>query len=217
MYSRALAFVAATVLSLSSFAAEPIVEGHDYTLVQSPRAAAPGSKIEVQKFFWYRCPHCFQIEPGFNRWMKTLPGDAQIRRVPAVFRANWMPGAKLYHSLEQMRLLGRLHDKVFHAYHVEKIDLDNPTVLGSWIARQGVNRRQFESIYNSFSTQSRATQGAQLATAYGIGGVPAFVVDGKYATSASLTGSEARLFEVLDQLIAKARAERPAAKPRPAR
>lgn len=39
-------------------------------------------------------------------------------------------------------------------------------------------------------------------------GVPAFIVDGKYATSESMTGSEPRLFEVLDQLIAKARSER---------
>jgi thiol:disulfide interchange protein DsbA len=81
-------------------------------------------------------------------------------------------------------------------------------VLGGWIAKQGVDRKKFEGIYNSFSTQSKATQGAQLATAYAISGVPAFIIDGKYTTSVSMAGSQARLFEVLDQLIVKARAER---------
>jgi thiol:disulfide interchange protein DsbA len=38
--------------------------------------------------------------------------------------------------------------------------------------------------------------------------VPAFIVDGKYLTAQSMTQTEARLYEVLDQLIAKARAER---------
>jgi thiol:disulfide interchange protein DsbA len=119
-----------------------------------------------------------------------------------------MPGAKLYYTLEQMNLLGKLHDKVFDAYHVDNINLNDPAVLGDWIARQGVDRKKFEGIYNSFSTQSKATQGAQLATAYAISGVPAFIIDGKYTTSVSMAGSQARLFEVLDQLIVKARAER---------
>ena len=209
MFTRALAFFAAAVFSLSALAAGPeAFEGHEYARLKNPQPVATGSKVEVLEFFWYRCPHCFQLEPGLNAWLKTLPRDAQVRRVPAVFRDDWMPGAKLYYTLEQMNLLDRLHHKVFDAYHVENINLNDPAVLGGWIAKQGVDRKKFEGIYNSFSTQSKATQGAQLATAYAISGVPAFIIDGKYTTSVSMAGSQARLFEVLDQLIVKARAER---------
>ena len=209
MFTRALAFLAAAVFSLSALAAGPeAFEGHDYTRVSNPQPVPTGNKVEVLEFFWYRCPHCFQLEPALNTWLKTLPKDAQVRRVPAVFRDDWLPGAKLYYTLEQMNLLGKLHDKVFNAYHVENINLNDPAVLGGWIAKQGIDRKKFEGIYNSFSTQSKATQGARLVTAYAITGVPAFVIDGKYTTSVSMTGSPARLFEVLDQLIVKARAER---------
>jgi thiol:disulfide interchange protein DsbA len=209
MLARALTFLAATVFSLSVFAApEEAFEGHDYTRLSTPQPVATGKKVEVLEFFWYRCPHCFHLEPGLTTWVKTLPQDAQIRRVPAVFRDDWMPGAKLYYTLEQMNLLGKLHEKVFNAYHVENLNLNDPAVLGGWIAKQGVDRKKFDGIYRSFSVQSKATQGARLATAYGITGVPAFIVDGKYSTSVAMTGGEARLFEVLDQLIAKARAER---------
>ncbi len=209
MFTRTLAFFAAAVLSLSAFAAsDSAFEGHDYTRLAKPQPVATGKKIEVLEFFWYRCPHCFQLEPGLGAWLKKLPKDAQVRRVPAVFRDDWMPGAKLFYTLEQMGLLDRLHTKVFDAYHVENINLNDPAVLGGWIAKHGVDRRKFESIYNSFSTQSKATQGARLASAYAITGVPAFIIDGKYATSMSMTHSEPRLFDVLDQLIVKARAER---------
>ena len=209
MFTRALAMFAAAVLSLSAFAApEEAFEGHDYTRVSVPQPVATGKKIEVLEFFWYRCPHCNQLEPGLDAWLKKLPKDAQIRRVPAVFRDDWMPGAKIYYTLEQLGQLNRLHRKVFDAYHVENVNLNDPAVLGGWIAKQGINRGKFESIYNSFSTQSKAMQGARLASTYGVMGVPAFIVDGKYATSESMTGSEPRLFEVLDQLIVKARAER---------
>lgn len=211
MFTRALAMLAAAVLSFSALAApDSAFEGHDYARVSQPQPVTTGKKIEVLEFFWYRCPHCFQLEPALNNWMKTLPRDAQVRRVPAVFRDDWMPGAKLYYTLEQMNLLGRLHHKVFDAYHIDNVNLNDPGVLGGWIARQGVDRKKFEGIYRSFSIQSKAAQGGRLATTYAITGVPAFVVDGKYATSVSMTGSPQRLFEVLDQLIAKARAERKA-------
>lgn len=209
MFNRALAFLAAAVLSLSVQAAGPeAFEGHDYTRLKTAQPVATGKKVEVLEFFWYRCPHCFQLEPGLNKWLKTLPRDVQVRRVPAVFRDDWMPGAKLYYTLEQMNLLDKLHHKVFDAYHLENINLNDPAVLGGWLAKQGVDRKKFDGIYNSFSTQSKATQGARLATTYAINGVPAFIIDGKYATSVGMTGSEARLFEVLDQLIVKARTER---------
>jgi thiol:disulfide interchange protein DsbA len=209
MFVRAWALLAATLLSLSAFAAGPeAFEGHDYTRVSPPQPVATGSRVEVLEFFWYGCPHCYQLEPALGAWLKTLPKDAQARRVPAVFRDDWMPGARLFHTLSQMKLLERVHPQVFRAYHEERINLNDPAVLGDWIARQGVDRKQFERIYNSFTTQSQAAQGGQLARTYGIQGVPAFIVDGKYQTSMSMTGSEARLFEVLDQLIAKARAER---------
>jgi thiol:disulfide interchange protein DsbA len=209
MFTRALSFFAAAVFSLSTLAAGPeAFEGHDYARLTNPQPVATGKKVEVLEFFWYRCPHCFQLEPGLNAWLKTLPKDTQVRRVPAVFRNDWMPGAKLYYTLEQMNLLGTLHNKAFDAYHVENVNLNDPAVLGGWVAKQGVDRKKFEGIYNSFSTQSKATQGARLATTYAISGVPIFIIDGKYTTSMSMTGSEARLFEVLDQLIAKARAER---------
>lgn len=214
MFTRALSFFAAAVFSLSALAAGPeAFEGHDYTRLKNAQPVATGKNVEVLEFFWYRCPHCFQLEPGLNAWLKTLPRDAQVRRVPAVFRDDWMPGAKLYYTLEQMKLLDSLHHKVFDAYHVQNINLNDPAVLGGWIAGQGVDRKKFEGVYHSFSTQSKATQGARLATTYAISGVPAFVIDGKYATSMSMTGSEARLFEVLDQLIVKARAERGGKKP----
>ncbi len=214
MFTRTLAFVAAAVFSLSALAAGPeAFEGHDYTRLKNAQPVTTGNKIEVLEFFWYRCPHCFQLEPGLNTWLKALPKDAQVRRVPAVFRDDWMPGAKIYYTLEQMNLLGKLHHKVFDAYHLENINLNDPAVLGGWIAKQGADRKKFEGIYNSFSTQSKATQGARLATTYGITGVPAFIIDGKYSTSVSMTGGEARLFEVLDQLIVKARAERGSKKP----
>ena len=43
----------------------------------------------------------------------------------------------------------------------------------------------------------------QLTNAYRLNGVPAFAVNGKFVTSAYLTGGNPSLFKTLDELIAK--------------
>jgi thiol:disulfide interchange protein DsbA len=57
--------------------------------------------------------------------------------------------------------------------------------------------------------QSKTKRAVQLTQAYDVTGVPALVVDGKYFTSVSMTGSPEGLMQTLDSLIAKARSERP--------
>ena len=44
-----------------------------------------GKKIEVVEFFWYGCPHCYNLEPLIETWSKKLPPDVQFRPIPAVF------------------------------------------------------------------------------------------------------------------------------------
>lgn len=212
-FSRMLA-IAATVFSLSASAGsllpdpEPISEGFDYVRLATPQPVSTGKKIEVLEVFWYQCPHCWQLEPELNLWAKTLPADTQLRRLPAVMSARWAPAAKLYFTLERLNLLDKLHGKVFDAYHVQKLDLNNPAVLGPWVEKQGVRRKGFEQTLRSFEVAGLVAKAGKQVESYRLDGVPAIVVDGKYVTSPSIAGSRGRMFEVVDQLIAKTRAER---------
>lgn len=211
--SRILA-IAATAFSLSASAGallpnpEPISEGFDYVRLAAPQPVSTGKQIEVLEVFWYQCPHCWQLEPELNLWAKTLPANAQLRKLPAVMSERWAPAAKLYFALEDLGLTGALHGKVFDAYHVQKLDLNKPEVLGAWAAKQGVPRAKLERAMSSFSVATRVKHAERQVAAYQLEGVPAVVVDGKYVTSPSIAGTRARMFEVVDQLIKKASAER---------
>ncbi len=205
---RTLAALAGLFVLTGALAAEPAEEGTDYTRLAKPVPVETGKQIEVVEFFWYRCPHCSQLEPGLDAWARKLPADVKFRPVPAVLNPNWLPAAKLYYALAEVGALARLHGKVFEAYHKDKLDLDDEDELMAWIGKQGVDVAKFKSAYRSFSAQTRAMKGAQAARKAEITGVPALMVDGKYTTSVSMTITEERLFEVLDQLIQRARAER---------
>ena len=203
-----LALFAGLLMLGHALAADPAEEGKEFKRIATPLVVETGKKIEIVEFFWYRCPHCSQLEPALSAWAKKLPTDVKLRPVPAVFNDQWLAGAKIHATLMEMGVLDKLHSKVFEAYHKENLNLNDEAKLSDWVKKQGLDEAKFFSIYRSFSTQTQAMKGAQAARSAGIDGVPALVVDGKYLTSVSMALTEERLFEVLDQLVQRARKER---------
>jgi thiol:disulfide interchange protein DsbA len=182
--------------------------GKQYSLVSPAQPTETGNNIEVLEFFSYACPHCHDLEPVLNPWVKKLPGDVTFRRLPAIFNDKWAILARVFYAAEALGQLDRLHPAIFNAMHVERLDLTNEKVLQEWVGKNGVESKKFMDTYNSFSVVGRAQRAKQLTRAFAITGVPAVVVDGKYLTSASQTGSNEKLLPALDELIKKARQER---------
>lgn len=182
--------------------------GKQYILVSPAQPTETGKNIEVLEFFSYACPHCHDLEPVLNPWVKKLPGDVTFRRLPAVFSDKWLILARIFYTAEALGQLERLHPAIFNAMHVERIDLTNETALRAWVAKNGIEVNKFMDTYNSFAVVGKAQRAKQLTRAFAITGVPAVVVDGKYMTSASQTGSNEKLLPALDELIRKARQER---------
>ena len=115
--------------------------GTDYLVLDKKAAVeAPAGKIEVVEFFWYNCPHCNAFEPTLEAWIKRVPKDVSVRRVPVGFRDEFVPQQRLYYALEAMGLLEKLHSKVFTAIHGEKLVLNKGDVIADWVAKQGVDK-----------------------------------------------------------------------------
>ena len=136
-----------------------------------------------------------------------MPKDTKIRRIPAVLRDTWVPLAKAYYAMEAMGVVNKYHDALFNAIHMDNMVMEKDNDLFDWAAKAGMNKSAFMSAYQSFSVQSKVLRANQLIREAQITGVPAFVVDGKYMTTISMTGSEAALFATLNELIIKARKE----------
>lgn len=181
--------------------------GRDYELLNPPQAVETGKRVEVLEIFSYGCPHCFDLEGDFSQWAKQLPKDVEVRRLPAIFRDSWVPLAKAYYTFEALGLIDRLHGEFFNAIHVKHARFDDDNAIFDWVEKQGVNRKSFSDAYTSFAIQSKALRARQLSKAYGITGVPAVIVDGKYRAYVGAKG-HAGLLATLDQLIRQARQER---------
>lgn len=194
-------------IGLSPVRAE-IQAGRDYVQLAASQPTQSGKKIEVIEFFWYGCPHCYQLEPYLKAWLEHKPKDVEFRHVPAIFRDSWVPNAKTFYALEALGVQEKLHQQVYDAIHLENLDLNNEQVLFDWMAKHGVDRKKFADAYNSFSMQIKVSKSVQMPKDYKLNGVPSLVVDGKYLTSGSLAGPPEDIIKVLDQLVEKARRER---------
>lgn len=210
--------LALTLVAGAGTAAAQLKSAGGFVALPAPQPVETGAKIEVIEFFWYGCPHCFDLEPYLKKWMPKLAKDVEVRRVPAIPHPRWAPGARTYYTLEALGELERLHGEVFDAIHLQHVNLADDMIQLDWMAKRGVDRRKFSEAAASFSVQSKIKRASQLSQNYPIFvdkfvdgrsvGVPSFIVDGKYLTSASIAGGPDALLKTLDGLIARARSER---------
>jgi protein dithiol oxidoreductase (disulfide-forming) len=198
------------IVTLQAAQAMPIAE-RDYAVLEPPVAGDSKDKIEVVEVFSYACPHCYEFEPAISSWIKNLPADATMRRVPVGFgRDSWATLAKAYYALDAIGQQQKLHGKIFDAMHAQNINLGDPETLIDWVAKQGVDRKQFADALNSFGVAAKAQRGDALAKAYGAASVPTLIVDGKYRVGGPGVRSHADMLRVAGELIQVARAQRPA-------
>ncbi|HYC35769.1 MAG TPA: thiol:disulfide interchange protein DsbA/DsbL [Usitatibacter sp.] len=184
-----------------------------YQVLNPPQPAEGGGKIEVIEFFWYGCPHCYSLEPEVNAWLKKAPADVVFKRVPATPNEQWRQAALVYYTLEAMGLLEQYHGKVFDAFHKENQNLANKRIREEWLKKNGIDVAKYNEVEKSFSVATKVNRARQMTENYRVDGVPRIFVNGKYYTAAEFAGSNARIFPVVDQLIAMARKEKTAAAP----
>ena len=181
--------------------------GRDYLkLARQVPVDAPSGKIEVVEFFWYSCSHCNAFEPSLEAWSKTLPADVVLRRIPVGFRDSFVPQQRLFFTLQAMGLVDKLHARVFAAIHVDRIDLTRGEAIVGWVSQQGVDRAKFTATYDSPEIGKLVSQATALQDAYSVAGVPALAVAGRYYTDGAISGSMARVLQIVDYLVADVRA-----------
>jgi protein dithiol oxidoreductase (disulfide-forming) len=204
----ALSFIV-SILAFTPFAAaQPAPRlKYDYELID-PQPVLTGGRIEVVEFFWYGCPHCNNLQPSLEGWLKRKPSDVELRRIPAIFRESWVPHARLYYTLEALGEVGRLHQAVYRAIHAERESLLTAAATADWAGRNGIEASRWLAAYNSPEVERRVQEARALTRAYSIAGTPSLVVDSRYVTSSGMAESMPAVITTLDGLIAMSRERR---------
>jgi thiol:disulfide interchange protein DsbA len=157
-------------------------------------------KIEVVEIFWYGCPHCYSFEPHLDKWLQTKPDDIIFVRMPGVLNAAWVQHARAYYTAEKLGVLDKIHRPLFDAIHRDRKRIFSEDELHDFFVERGVDGADFDRVYRSNEIDTRVKQALVMARAAHVTGVPAIIINGRYMTTGSLTGSFERLLEVTDRL-----------------
>jgi len=217
MSFRMLSALCGVLIVFATTARAAPVEGTDYVELKPPQSVDSPGKVEVIEFFWYRCPHCYALEPDLEAWVKRLPADVQFKRIPGVLNEDWAVDAKVFFALEAIGEVERLHRALFNAIHqpnggATRLRGDAYAKwVADWLAAQKVDMKKYDAALHSFTVASKLRRASQMAGAYKLDGVPAIVVQGRYLVLAST--SQQAMLATADSFVGEARKQLAKAKP----
>ncbi len=184
---------------------QAIADGQGYVTISPAQPTQTGDKIEVLEVFWYACPHCFDFEPHISKWLESKPDDVEFRRMPGIFRKNWIPHAKAYFTAKKLGVLENIHTPLFDAIHKQKKNIHDDDDFEDFFVKHGVDDDAFTKAYESDEVETMVKQAYVMGQRYKLTGVPAVIVNGKYMVSGSTAGSFENVLTVIDQLVEKER------------
>lgn len=202
----AVVAVVASLVTGGVSATEEYMEGVEYTRISKPlRTVQEPGKVEVREYFWYGCPHCFQLEPVMHEWLESDPQGVNFQMQPAILGASWAPAAQAFYTAALLGVLDKIHPALFNGIHLEgdRNLAKNEMAIEALFEKMGVDSETFRKTWNSFGVQSRVKQAYRMTRQSGIQGVPAVVVAGKYLTDAGSAGGTNQMFKVIEYLVAK--------------
>ena len=191
------------VLSLfcSSAFSKDYQEGRHYELIE-PLPTRNPEKIEVIEFFWFGCGHCFSLEQLIKDWKSEVSSEVDFFRLPVVWNAQTKTHAKLFFATETLQVPEAIQG-IFSAIHYNRKMMLSDKEIIPFFQGYGIQEDKYLAATNSFGLKNNLRKAELFAFKYGIKGVPAFIVNGKYKVSATRELGTDELLNVVDFLIKK--------------
>lgn len=204
---------AALILTATSFCfASDYKAGKDYEVLNVPVLTADKNKVEVVEVFWYGCIHCFNFEPMLAAWKAKTDSVVVFNQMPAVWNKTMKLHARAFYTAKALGVSEAVDKAMFQALNVDRKRLNTKSVVRDVFVANGVTAETFDKTFDSFGINAQVQLAESRVRSYRIQGTPEMIVNGKYRVSASLSGSQKSMLEVVDYLIAKEKAVLPKAK-----
>jgi len=155
-----------------------LVEGKDYTKGKIAPTVVDSNQAKPSfvEFFWYGCPHCYHVKDQSAQLAKKHGNKINYVRYPVGF-PNWNAGGKIFFALEEMKVLDKMHDKVFDQIHKNRVNTFNDTkAREALLTTNGVDVKKFNELYNSFGVNAKWSKAQAITKSHNITGSPVFAV-----------------------------------------
>jgi len=165
-----------------------VMAAKEYEMINPPQPTTSKDKVEVVELFWYGCPHCFTLEPYVERWLKRKPENVKFVRMPGMFRPSWEIHGRAYYTAEVLGVVDKVHKPMFEAIHEQKRSLSDEASIMALFKANGVSEKDFKRVFRSFAVETKLRRAKDMGQRYGVRGVPALIVNGKYRANDPVPG-----------------------------
>jgi len=192
-------------------------EGSQYRRIDPPAPLTEHQgKVEVVEMFLFACPHCYELAPKLRHWLKDKP-YVDFHRVPAIAGPSWADQARAYYMIQALgnnsipsdhpeQIRESLESRLNKAIHLDGKQIYNESSVIDFFVSQGIDEQRAYALYESPEVAVGVNQARLKTVQYGLRGVPAVIVDGRFKTAPYFVHNQEEMLGVLDMLVERARA-----------
>lgn len=184
-------------------------EGVHYEVLKKPLNVAPFNGATLTEFFWLGCPHCQNFEPHVQKWKQEIQKEMnfQVVKVPVPGSPRWNMDSKVYYTIKEMGGTGDHVTKMLALYGKEAKENRKLPDLGkikSYFGELGFDEDKAMEIFNN---KKLMKENLKLAESEFLkinqGGVPGFIVNGKYKMKFDAIRSDDDAYQIIRALSHK--------------
>lgn len=186
-----------------------IKEGVHYDVLPTHLTLPPHKGTVISEFFWFGCPHCQNFEAHVLRWKEKLNKEIPtvINKVAVPGSARWNSDAKVFYT---MKKLGATEEQVTQMLGFYKNEVQSNNQYPSedsiidLFEEMGLDSEKATAILTDDSSLKYELSNANSEfLKLSVGGVPAFVVNGKYKVRFDNIKSNDEIYEIFRALSHK--------------
>lgn len=161
-----------------------------------PTTAEPG-QVEVLEVLWLGCPHCAEMEPVVEAWLKKKPAYVKFVQEHVMWGPVHRAHGRLFYTLQVLNR-SDLVSKAFEEIHrrgnmlVASNEAQTLQMQLAFARANGISEADFKREYNGFAVNNRLQHAEELMRRYRIESVPRFIINGKYESGVDMAGRDAR-------------------------
>jgi protein dithiol oxidoreductase (disulfide-forming) len=178
-------------------------------VVPAQNTSAEPGQVEVVEFMWLGCPHCADLQPTIEAWLKQKPDYVKFVQEHVMWSAVHRAHGRLLYTLQALNQ-GALVHKAFDEIHVRKNmlvslkgdDAETLSIQTAFAKANGISEADFKREYNGFTVNSRLQKADELNRRYRTESVPVVFINGKYRTDVGMAGGKQQLMQLITDLAA---------------
>jgi protein-disulfide isomerase len=142
----------------------------------APQIGAKEPKITLIEFSDFQCPYCSRAKGTIDELLKTYKDDLQVtfRNYPLPFHNNAMPAAIAAQAAAAQGKFWQMYDKLFANQQAL-----SPADFEKYATEIGLDIAKFKAAVADPKTKAAVEADMKLGNNFGVGGTPAFFINGQ--------------------------------------